>query len=245
MSTAIPPPAHVAARGALLLDFDGTLVPIAPQPDAVQVPALLVGLLGRLHCRLDGALAIVSGREIATIDRFLAPLVLPAAGEHGVALRHDPNTAPTRATVPPLPKAIRRALATVAEAHPGTLVEEKPAGIAVHYRGAPHAAEAVLRAVRAIAAGDPRFALLRGHMVVELRPAGIDKGTAVRALMRVPEFAGRLPVFVGDDVTDEDGIAAARALGGHGLRLEDSFRTPAALAEWLAAIVEVPDATAA
>jgi trehalose 6-phosphate phosphatase len=245
MRMTIPPPAQVAARGALLLDFDGTLVPIAIRPDAVVVPAHLPDLLGRVHRRLGGAVAIVSGRPLAALDALLAPLLLPAAGEHGLMLRPDPRQAPCPAGDLVTPIDMARAAQALVDRHPGTLLELKRAGLAVHYRAAPRSAEAVAAGMREIAAVHRRFTLLHGDMIVELRPRGIDKGTAVRALMQAPAFAGRIPLFIGDDTTDEDGIAAALALGGQGLRMASSFGTPAALADWLHAVAEAGDAAAA
>jgi len=245
MTNTIPPPARVAARGALLLDFDGTLVPIAPRPDAVQLPPDLVMLLRHLHCRLEGALAIITGRDLATLDRLLAPLVLPAAGEHGLVLRPTADGTAAPAAQHGLPEFLRIAGVALAQAYPGTVLEVKHAGIALHYRAVPEAAASLLAAMRALAAIHPGHELLRGHMLLEIRPRGIDKGTAVRALMRNPPFAGRTPVFIGDDITDEDGIAASLALGGHGLRMAETFRTPDRLGEWLRRIAELPDDAAA
>jgi trehalose 6-phosphate phosphatase len=238
-------PARVAARGALLLDFDGTLVPIADRPDAVTVPRELPSLLACVERRLNGALAIVTGRNLGTLDALLAPTVLPAAGEHGLMLRPDPQRAACPARDIVTPADLARAAQALVDCHPGTILEVKRAGIAVHYRTAPQAADTIRAAMREIAAMHGQFALLFGNMVVELRPRGIDKGTAVRALMQAPPFAGRMPLFVGDDTTDEDGIAAAIALGGQGLRMAESFGTPAALAKWLRAVVEAEDAAAA
>lgn len=232
----IPPPAHVAQGGALLLDFDGTLVPIAARPDAVWVDPALRDLLRALVVRLSGALAIVSGRSLASLDGLLAPLVLPAAGEHGVALRPNPQRPPVRANVPRLRPEWRKAVKALAARHPGALVEEKPAGLVLHYREAPAAGSALWAGMRTLFGATQGFALADASMAIELRPRGIGKGDAVRTLMAEAPFAGRMPIFVGDDVTDEDGIAAARALGGIGLRMDSSFCTPAGLARWLAAI---------
>ena len=245
MTDVIPPPARVAARGALLLDFDGTLVPIAPRPDEVQLPPGLVALLQRLHRRLDGALAIVTGRDLETLDDLLAPLVLPAAGEHGLVLRPTADRAAEFAARHALPEFLRIAGQALMQAHPGTVLEVKRAGIALHYRAVPEAAGSLLGAMRALAAMHTGHELLRGHMLLEIRPRGIHKGTAVRALMRAHPFAGRTPVFVGDDFTDEDGIAASLALGGHGMRMAETFRTPERLGEWLHRIAEVRDDAAA
>lgn len=245
MLNGIPPPASVAAQGALLLDFDGTLVPIAGRPDAVEVPGETIALLRQLHRRLGGALAIVTGRDLATLDRLLAPLVLPAAGEHGLALRRRVGGGVELAAPHVLPEVLCAAGQAIATAHPGTVLELKHAGIALHYRAVPGAAVSLLAAMCALVAGHPGHELLPGHMLLEIRPRGIDKGGAVRALMGAAPFAGRTPIFIGDDITDEDGIAASRALGGFGLRMAETFRTPDRLSDWLARIAVVQDDSAA
>ena len=221
---------------ALLLDFDGTLVEIAPTPASVVVPPDLPPLLARIAARLGGAVAIVSGRPVADLERFL-PVPLPLAAEHGAVLRPDPTRpaeSPALATTPP---AWRERAAAWAAAHPGALVEDKTHGFVVHYRQAPAAGEAARALLERLVAQDPeRFALLPAHMAFELRPRGASKATAVRALMARPPFAGRTPVFIGDDVTDEAGMAAAREFGGEGWRLQDAFGTPASLRAWLATL---------
>jgi trehalose 6-phosphate phosphatase len=241
----IPPPADVAQCGALLLDFDGTLVPIAPTPDGVHAPQALRHMLQAAHAALGGALAIVSGRPLSALDELLAPLVVPVAAEHGLILRPDPARPPVRDDAPPVPGAWQAAALRLAAQHDGVLMEAKTGGFVLHYRQAPHAQALVWQAMQALVDGHPHFTLLPAAMAVELRPVGRDKGTAVRALMAAPPFAGRMPVFVGDDVTDEHAIAAARALGGIGLRMAESFITPASLHAWIADIIEAADAPTA
>ncbi|MDF1486452.1 trehalose-phosphatase [Ramlibacter sp. H39-3-26] len=206
------------ARYALFLDFDGTLVDIAPRPDAVRVPPGLAGALGALQAALGGALAIATGRPLADIDRFLAPLVLPAAGEHGALLRFADGRTENLAQPPDLGPALAAAQALV-QAHPALLLERKQAGVALHYRHAPElealCRAALLQAVQAM----PGMALLEGKCVLEVKLRGIDKGRALQALMSTPPFAGRVPVFAGDDVTDESAIVAAQALGGAGIKV--------------------------
>lgn len=228
-------------RAALFLDFDGTLVDIAPRPAAVRVPPGLPPLLARLAARLEGALAIVSGRGLDDLDGLL-PVRLPLAAEHGAAFRPHPAGAVTRPTLPRPPAAWHDRAAAFVAATPGALLEAKPHGLVLHYRGAPEAgpaAGALLRDLLAEAPGD--FALLPAHMAWEIRPAAVSKASAVAWLMQRPPFAGRVPVFIGDDVTDEDGMDEARRRGGAGWRLQDAFGTPAALHAWLAA--EAGDAT--
>ncbi len=187
---------------------------------------------------MGGAVAVVTGRRLDDVDRILDPLRLPAAAEHGAILRPDGQAAPRHTPTAMAPEAWRREAAAFVEAHPGTLLEPKSAGFVLHYRMAPEhgaAAEALLRRMAEAGAG---FELLRADHAWELRPGGIHKGLGVRALMEQPAFAGRWPLFIGDDVTDEDGIAAAEALGGQGFLVPESFGSPAAVRAWLAGLCE-------
>ncbi len=235
----LPPPPLLPDLGpitdaALLLDFDGTLVEIAPRPDAVQVQPGLPGLLQRLAARLDGALAIVSGRPLRDLDHFL-PVPIAKVGDHGATLRPVPGQPPESPDLPHAPPAWRERAASLLERFPGTLIEDKEHGFVVHYRLAPAAGPAARAMLDELVAGPPSgFTLLEARMAWEVRPRGASKGTAVRALMNRAPFAGRRPVFIGDDVTDEEGMAAAREFGGLGLRLQDAFGEPEALREWLA-----------
>ncbi len=243
---ALPPP-H---RAAFLLDLDGTLLDIAPTPESVVVAPGLAADLAALRDRVGGALAIVTGRPIAQIDALLPGVPHAVAGEHGGATRHAPGEPVRAAALADIPDAWRDAAARIAAAHPGARVEDKRRGIVLHYRAAPEHGASLRTALAALLApagdtpagdppaGDPpdsdAFHLLGAKMAWEIRPAGADKGSAVRALMARPPFAGRLPVFVGDDVTDEDGIAAAVALGGVGLRVPDTFGDPEGVRAWIA-----------
>lgn len=228
---AAPPIAPETA--ALFLDFDGTLVEIAPRPDAVVVPPGLPGLLTRLAARLGGALAIVSGRPLPEIEALL-PAPLPMAGDHGATLRRAPAAAPEHLPLPRHPPQWRRAAEDFAAAYPGALVEPKAHGFVLHYRQAPQAEAPARVMLQALLGPDIAFELLPARMAFEVKPRAVSKAGAVTGLMARPPFAGRVPIYVGDDVTDEAGMAAARAAGGIGLRLQDSFGTPAALRAWLA-----------
>ena len=220
---------------ALLLDLDGTLLDIAPTPDAVTVPIGLPGHLRRLRARCADALAIVTGRPLEAIDALLPDIPYAVAGEHGGVIRFAPDAVPER---PPLPPHWRDAAAALAAALPGTLLEHKPRGLTLHYRLAPQAAPAVERGLRAMLDGHTTHRLLAAHMAFEVRPAGADKGTALAALMARAPFVGRLPVYLGDDVTDEDAIEAARAAGGIGLRVQEAFTDAAGVRAWLARLAE-------
>ncbi|MBA2963001.1 MULTISPECIES: trehalose-phosphatase [Ramlibacter] len=202
---------------ALFLDFDGTLVDIAPEPGAVTVHSSLVPTLGALHQYLGGAVAVVSGRPIAEIDEFLAPLRLPTAGIHGVERRTAADVL-VRAAAHPL-QAVEAAAMALGAAHPALLIEHKQASIAVHYRRAPELEAVCLATMQDAIDRSPGLTLLRGKMVVEAKPGGASKGLAIEAFLNEPPYAGRVPVFIGDDVTDEAGFSAVQRLGGLGVKV--------------------------
>jgi trehalose 6-phosphate phosphatase len=235
--TGRPPPLLPLDRIALFLDLDGTLIEIAPRPGDVVVPPDLLSLLDRLHAGTGGALAVVSGRPLADIDRLLAPLHLPAAGTHGAELREAAG-APVHLAGQALPGELRDRLSSIAKElqvqwH-GVVVEDKTSAMAIHYRLAPEAEPALHTALDRLDLGDP-WEILAGHCVYEIRARDRNKGAAVRTLSRAARFAGRQPVFVGDDRTDFDGIGAAVALGGHGIAVGG---LDASDAEW--ALPDVP-----
>ena len=235
------------ARTAFLLDFDGTLVDIAPTPDAVTVPDGLPAILLALRALCGDALAVISGRPIAQIDRFLPGLPFAVAGEHGVAFRHAPHDAVLRADLPMLPPHWLQAADRLVRDHPGAGLERKQTGFVLHFRGAPEAGDALRAAADAWLAEDAerRFHLQPAKMAWEIKPRGVDKETAVRAVMDHPPFAGRRPIYVGDDATDEDGIRGAEALGGTGYRIPRDFEDPAAFRAWLAGLAETAPGAAA
>ena len=233
-----PPPALLDGA-ALFLDFDGTLTELAETPDAITVSPHLPKLLERLRSRLDGRLALVSGRSIADLDRHVSVPGIPFSGSHGLELRlGDGSVVPLHA--PHGLGEVRDRVCRFADERGGLLVEDKPAGIALHFRRAPDAATAVADFMERLAR-EWGLIVQHGSMVVELRPPGADKGDAVRALMKDAPFAGSRPVFVGDDLTDEHAFAAVAAMGGAGV-LVGPLRETAALyrlpsvagvAEWL------------
>ena len=241
----LPPPPGVPGlgpigRAALLLDFDGTLVEIAARPDAVRVPPELPGLLRRLTEELSGALAVVSGRPLRDLDHFL-PVPIAMAGDHGASLRPDPGQPPIGTDLPHAPAAWRVRAAELLARHPAALIEDKEHGFVIHYRQVPEAGPEAEALLASLVAEDPAaFTLLEARMAWEVRPRGASKGTAVNALMSRPPFAGRVPVFIGDDVTDEEGMEVARRFGGQGWRLQDAFGSPAALRDWLALAAAPP-----
>ena len=209
------PPLTLLRGAALFLDFDGTLVELAETPDRIEVPGDLHLLLERLVLVLEGRLAIVSGRAIEALDRHLGGPAVALSGSHGVELRLADGTKLPLA----VPAGVDRARAAVeafAASDPRLLVEHKPAGVALHFRQAAER-EAEVAALAAEVAERTGLAVQQGKMVAELRPPGADKGDAVRAFMMEPPFIGARPLFVGDDLTDEHGFAAAAALGGDGI----------------------------
>ena len=236
----MPRPPLPTADDALFLDFDGTLVELAERPHLVQVPDDLPALLAAASAARGEALAIVSGRRLASIDEMLTPMRFCGAGLHGAELRTDPReTAPQPERLLEGP-AMR--LAALLEDDPAAWLEDKGAAIAVHFRGAPHRGPQLEQLLREAVEGCP-VEIIAGKCVFEARPHGVDKGAAVRSLMLRPPFQGRRPVYVGDDVTDEDGIRAAQALGGLGIKVGagDSvaqwrLENPAAVRQWLASI---------
>ncbi len=228
-------PAALSERAALFLDLDGTLLDFAPTPDAVVVPPGLCAALMALRRRLGDALAVVTGRPVAEVEALLGDVAYAVAGEHGVTIRPAPGAALCHAPLPDLPAAWAAEARRLVAAVPESVFEPKRHGFTLHFRRVPAAGEGFRAALAAMVATRPEaFALLQGAMVWEVRPRGVDKGSAVAALLRKPPFAGRVPVYVGDDVTDEDGIRAAMAAGGIGLRVADAFGSPEAVRAWIA-----------
>jgi trehalose 6-phosphate phosphatase len=236
----LPPPPALPDDAALFLDFDGTLVELAETPGAIHVPPALGPLLERLRRRLRGRLAIVSGRSLADLERHLPATGIAFSGSHGLELRLADGTA-LPLSAPIGLDDVRGRVEAFAAGTPGLIVEGKPAGIALHYRLAPGEG-ARADAFMAALAKEKGFDLQRGAMVAELRPAGATKGDALKAFMTEPEFAGARPWFVGDDLTDEHGFAAAAALGGAGVLAGPMRETAArfrlasvgAVRDWLA-----------
>jgi len=231
-------PPDLDSRCALFLDFDGTLVDIAPTPDAVVVPPGLTDALGRLSRWLDGAIALISGRPISQLDRWLAPLALPAAGVHGAERRRADGVVERRA-LPEL-DAVAHVAQALAMAHPGLLVERKTCAVALHYRGAPQCEALCRAAMQDVAARQPALHLMNGKMVIEVLPRGVSKGHAVEQFMGEAPFEGRRPVFVGDDVTDEAGFEAVQRAGGVAVRVgrgpsvaAHGLASPQAVLRWL------------
>jgi trehalose 6-phosphate phosphatase len=216
-----------------MLDMDGTLVDLAATPDTVVVAPGLAKTLTALRDALDGALAIVTGRPVETVDRLFGGAPGAVAGEHGGAIRHHAGAAIERPDLPAPPLSWFEVAESLVRRYPGALLERKARGFALHYRGVPEAKDIFNAALRALVDTSSAFDLHPAHMLWEIRPRGADKGGAVEALMQRPPFAGRLPIFIGDDVTDEDGMRAARKRGGAGYRVDTVFGNPDGVRDWL------------
>jgi trehalose 6-phosphate phosphatase len=245
-----PPLPAAGDRWALFLDIDGTLVAIARLPQEVRVDPGLPLLLGRLRGACGGALALVSGRRLTDIDLLFDPLRLPAAGVHGWQRRRADGTLVVADEPIDVLKPLRFGLAAWATTRPGLLFEDKGGSLALHYRLAPEHGPGLIRLARRLVSREKQLRMIKGRKVVEVLPVGADKGTAIAAFLAEPPFAGRLPVYAGDDATDEDGFRVVNRLGGVTIRVADPesgevasearYAVPsvAALRRWLAAVAE-------
>ncbi len=219
-----PPPLSQIANPALFLDFDGTLVGIADTPDAIHVPGDLAARLGLLAQRLEGRLALVSGRAVDDLGRHLGTMEFARAGSHGVA-RYDSEGTLLGDEPTPIPPEVDAALRNFADREE-VMYEAKPHGGALHFRVRPERMEAVNRFAEELALAHG-LSLKIGKQVTEVVRPGADKGGAVRAFMADSDFAGAVPVFVGDDLTDEDGFVAVTDMGGFGVIVGDRRATAA------------------
>ena len=232
---------------ALFLDVDGTLLEFAPSPQTAVVPEGLVLSLARAKSALGGALALVSGRPVSDLDRLFQPLRTRASGVHGAEIRFDPMApAVFAARAVALPGRMWRRLNAMLTDFPGAVAENKRFSFAVHYRAAPNLAARLRDALsRFVCDEAPRdVELIEGRLVYELKARGFDKGMAVQRFMARPPFAGRTPIFVGDDATDEDGFAAVADLRGFAYSVgrlspaaTDAFADPTTVSQWLDGLV--------
>jgi len=222
-----PPPILDTTAAALFLDVDGTLLHIRDNPADVAADRALVEMLQACFSKLGGAMALISGRSIAEVDRIFAPFAFPVAGAHGAELRGAGDTT-TDGQHAALPEHAISALDEFASRAEGLLVEKKQGGASLHYRRAPQLEDECRRFVAGlledIGAG---YRLIAGKMVFEIAPADHNKGAAIRSFMAQTPFTGRMPVFVGDDVTDEDGFRVVNELGGISIRVGDSSQSEA------------------
>ena len=235
-------PSFDRRRSALLLDIDGTLLDIAPTPEAVRVPPGLIEAIGTISARTAGAVAFVSGRPLDVMDRLFAPLKLAAVGCHGGEVRIGPESEVLRQ--PPLADLIKQRVAQVARMAVGTRVEDKGQSIAIHFRAAPDAGPLLREALeREPVLHNGELQLLGGKAVIEIKPKWFNKGTGVAHLLQHPPFLSRAPVFIGDDETDEDVIHALDRFGGTGYGVGRklpgtafTFASPGQVRNWLAAL---------
>jgi trehalose 6-phosphate phosphatase len=232
---------------SLFLDVDGTLVELEETPADVVVGEALKTLLTEVSRRLEGAVALVSGRSIETLDRLFEPLVFAAAGLHGVERRSASGERRGANYCDPVLAPARLALSAFVESHPGTLLEDKGRALALHFRLAPEfetkARAAISALVRPLA---PAYHVQEGKMVLEIKPQAFTKATAIEEFLMEAPFLRRTPVVVGDDLTDQGGFRLVEALGGisiavgHRVQGQWRFDNPAAVRRWLASIAALP-----
>jgi len=238
------PPLALGDDVALFHDIDGSLIEIAPEPEQVVVARYLPELLGELRGVLKGALAVVTGRRLEVIDRLLQPIKLAGAGLHGAEIRREPDGAVVSQEMR-APLGMAESLARYFADDPRIYIEDKGMTVALHYRAAAERATEC-QAVASALASAMGFSVTTGKMVVEVLPPEANKGQALRMMMESPPFAGRKPVFVGDDKTDEDGILVAQAMGGYGVKVGEGpsaarYRLPSVtqVHRWLAQAARV------
>lgn len=216
-------PSHLPAAQpawAFFLDVDGTLLDLAETPDAVHVDTELMSLLTRLHTASGGALALVSGRTIADLDRRLGQTQIPRAGQHGLERRAADGHLSRYAAAGDALQRLNAVLSRLTLRYPALLLEEKGLTVALHYRRQPALASYLHRVVqRELALDGQDLELQKGKFVLEVKPSGIDKGSAIEAYLLEAPFAGRKPVFIGDDLNDEHGFAAVNRAAGLSIRV--------------------------
>lgn len=231
-------------KRAILLDIDGTILDLAPSPQQISVPPELLHTLARLTELTGGAVALVSGRSLNDIDLIFSRLQLAAIGGHGAEIRTTADAEP-QMRVGQLSTALKRKLATVVELGPGILVEDKGYSLALHYRLAPEKGNALRAAVEGICAdvAPGAIEILTGKLVVEIKSTGVNKAEAVCELMSRSPFAGRKPIFIGDDTTDVPVFGIIAKFGGLGFSVgrivadvDGHFDTPETVRSWLARI---------
>lgn len=247
---AVPVPGAILPhldKCALLFDVDGTLIDLASTPEGTYTPPDLPPRLEELWRRTSGALALVSGRTISDLDRIMSPVKLPAVGGHGAEMRLFPGGEVEATKVVSMDPHLKKRFIAIANYSAGVLVEDKGYSLALHYRLAPEAERYIFDSVAAIRADLPEapIEVLNGKFVVEIKHEGFSKGTAVRELMQQPPFAGRRPIFLGDDVTDETVFAImpdlngiAYSVGRKAQGVAGHFDSPDDVRQWLAHMIK-------
>jgi len=246
MTTSTPPAPSL--DWCLFLDVDGTLIELTDTPFDSRVGDDLKALLNDVSERLNGAVALVSGRSIETLDALFAPARLPSAGLHGIERRRASGSMQGAGFKDSQLDRARAALGDIVRSRPGTLLEDKGRTIAVHFRLAPQFELELRDAVTAVAAATgAHYQVQDGSMVLEIKPRGFDKGAAVKAFLQEAPFSGRTPVYVGDDLTDVDGFRMVETHGGFSIAVGDRVRgeyrldDPGAVREWLTGIAALVD----
>jgi trehalose 6-phosphate phosphatase len=241
--TSLNPPPAPCLDWCLFLDVDGTLIELTDTPSQTVADPEIKTLLKELCVGLEGAVALVSGRQIATLDQLFAPLLLPSSGLHGMERRTAEGVLQGGTFVDSKLDDARTAIQAFVEAHPGALLEDKRRTVAIHFRMAPQAGPAA----RELAAGlleklGKQYQIQPGDMMLEIKPRGFSKATAIQAFMHEAPFSGRRPVFIGDDLTDQDGFPAVEAMGGISIGVGDRVQgqyhldTVAEVRDWLKSI---------
>lgn len=231
-----------SADWAYFLDVDGTLVELAVRPDAVVVSAELRTMISAAFACCHGALAVVSGRALADLDQLLAMPQLPMAGQHGLERRDAHGHLHQHVLAPAVLQEVHELLTPLQERHPGLLLERKGASLAVHYRQVPRLGSYLHRSIADYLAQQKHgLQMQKGKYVLELKPQGHDKGSVIAEFMQQAPFSGRVPVFIGDDLTDEHGFARVNAMNGISIkvgkgRTHAHYRLPdvTAVHDWLA-----------
>jgi trehalose 6-phosphate phosphatase len=236
----------------LFLDVDGTLIELTDTPSQTVADPEIKALLRDLSVRLDGAVALVSGRQIETLDQLFAPLTLPSSGLHGIERRTAEGQLQGGTFIDSKLDDARAAIKLFADSNPGALLEDKRRTVAIHFRMAPEAgAEARELAAGIVEKLGKHYQIQPGDMMLEIKPRGFTKATAIRAFMQEPPFSGRRPVFIGDDLTDQDGFPAVESMGGIsigvGERVQGQYHldTVAQVRDWLKQIANLHDPRAA
>ena len=236
----------------LFLDVDGTLIELTDTPSQTVADPEIKALLRDLSIRLDGAVALVSGRQIETLDQLFAPLTLPSSGLHGIERRTAEGKLQGGTFIDSKLDDARAAIKLFVDSHPGALLEDKRRTVAIHFRMAPQAGvEARELAAAIVEQLGKHYQIQPGDMMLEIKPRGFTKATAIRAFMQEPPFSGRRPVFIGDDLTDQDGFPAVESMGGIsigvGERVQGQYHldTVPQVRDWLKQIADLHDPRAA